>query len=627
VTRFAFYGRVSTEDQQDPESSKAWQLTRSRALIEPGGGEVVAEFFDIGQSRSLPWKRRPEAAALLDALKDPARGFDAVVIGEPARAFYGQQFGLTFPVFVHYGVGLWVPEVGGAVDPGSEAHDLVMSVFGGMSKGERTRIKVRTRSAMAAQAATEGRFLGGRPPYGYLLGDAGPHPNPAKAADGKRLRRLEVDPTAAPVVRRIFEEYLAGAGLYAIAERLTGDGIPSPSGHDPERNRHRQATKGAWSKSAVRAILQNPRYTGRQVWARQRKDEVLLDVDDVAAGHETKMRWNDRADWIWSAEPTHEAIIDPETFAQAQEQRGAGVHRPAVPRKRRTQRPYLLTGLVRCGICGRSMQGHWAHDRAHYRCRFPEEYARTRELDHPTNVYLREDVLVPPLDEWLAGLVRPERIDELVADMAAGRDDAGSDARVEAARRKLADCETRMGRYRAALESGADPTIVAGWLAEVGVERQAAERELAAARPKALPTADDYRAMLAELDGIDRMLRLASADERAKVYAGLGLTLTYSPATSTAIVEANPSVGLGVLSPLRHHLTRANALVSAVFGARCGAPKRAIVIGLSSTGVQLADRTADGPRWHRPSGSSTEVHSRGSTRGSLTIDIRVGERR
>ncbi len=164
MTRFAFYGRVSTEDQQDPESSKQWQLYRSRQLVEPAGGAIVAEFFDIGQSRSLPWKRRPEATTLLAALANPDRGFDSVVIGEPQRAFYGNQFGLTFPVFTHYGVGLWVPEVGGAVDPGSEAHDLVMTLFGGMSKGERTRIKTRVRSAMSAQAAIEGRFLGGRPP-------------------------------------------------------------------------------------------------------------------------------------------------------------------------------------------------------------------------------------------------------------------------------------------------------------------------------------------------------------------------------------------------------------------------------------------------------------------------------
>lgn len=101
--RFAFAGRVSTEDHQDPHASRNWQLARARALTEPHG-EIVAEFFDIGHSRSIPWRRRPEANHLLDRLSDPDRGFDAVVIGEPQRAFYGNQFGLTFPVFVHYGV-------------------------------------------------------------------------------------------------------------------------------------------------------------------------------------------------------------------------------------------------------------------------------------------------------------------------------------------------------------------------------------------------------------------------------------------------------------------------------------------------------------------------------------------
>jgi DNA invertase Pin-like site-specific DNA recombinase len=197
VKQFAFKGRVSTEDNQDPEASRNWQISRSRALIEPVGGIIVAEYFDIGQSSSLPWARRPRAAQLLADLTDPGRGFDAVVIGEPQRAFYGNQYSLTMPVFTHYGVELWVPEVGGPIDPDSEAHDLIMSVFGGMSKGERNRIKLRVRAAMAAQAAIEGRFLGGRPPYGYRIADAGPHPNPAKAADGKRLYKLEPDPETA----------------------------------------------------------------------------------------------------------------------------------------------------------------------------------------------------------------------------------------------------------------------------------------------------------------------------------------------------------------------------------------------------------------------------------------------
>ncbi|HEV8564610.1 MAG TPA: recombinase family protein [Actinomycetota bacterium] len=82
---FAFYGRVSTEDQQDPASSRAWQFRRALELVEPAGGAIVPEFFDVGQSRSLPWKRRPEASRLLELLRSPDRGFDAVVIGEPQR--------------------------------------------------------------------------------------------------------------------------------------------------------------------------------------------------------------------------------------------------------------------------------------------------------------------------------------------------------------------------------------------------------------------------------------------------------------------------------------------------------------------------------------------------------------
>ena len=405
MIRFAFYGRVSTEDQQDPESSRGWQLTRSRALIDARDGVIVAEFFDVDKSRSIPWQRRPQATALLAELKNPNREFDAVVVGEPHRAFYGNQYGLTFPLFEHYGVPLWVPEVGGPIDPRNEAHDLVMSVFGGMSKGERNRIKIRVKAAMGAQAKDEGRFLGGRPPYGYLIADAGPHPNPAKAADGKRLHKLDLDPEAAPVVRRIFAEFTAGHGFYAIAEGLTRDGIPSPSAHDPERNKHRSGI--AWNKFAVRSILINPRYTGHQVWNKQRKDEVLIDVEDVALGHTTKLRWNETGKWLWSDKIVQPPIIDRETFDQVQAMIAGRAHAPAEHKPHRSRHPYALRGCVWCGVCERRMQSHWAHDVPYYRCRFPAEYALANRVQHPVNVYLREDQLIGEVDALAGPRVRP----------------------------------------------------------------------------------------------------------------------------------------------------------------------------------------------------------------------------
>ncbi|MGA4539006.1 hypothetical protein ACPA54_03345 [Uniformispora flossi] len=127
-TRFAFYGRVSTEDHQDPETSRGWQLLNAQALTS-GHGRIVVEFFDVGHSRSLPWARRPDAAALVTALADPDRGFDAIVIGSSERAFNGQQFAAMAPLFAHYGVPVWLPELGGEVDPEIVAHDVLAAAF------------------------------------------------------------------------------------------------------------------------------------------------------------------------------------------------------------------------------------------------------------------------------------------------------------------------------------------------------------------------------------------------------------------------------------------------------------------------------------------------------------------
>ena len=71
--RFAFYGRVSTEDWQDPVTSRARQRDQAAALV-AGHGRMVAEFFDVGYSRTLAWVRRPQAAALVAARADPDRG-------------------------------------------------------------------------------------------------------------------------------------------------------------------------------------------------------------------------------------------------------------------------------------------------------------------------------------------------------------------------------------------------------------------------------------------------------------------------------------------------------------------------------------------------------------------------
>jgi hypothetical protein len=84
--RFAFYGRVSTEDWQDPVTSRARQLAQAAMLV--AGYGTIRPSSSTRESRTLAWPRRPQAAALVAALADPGRGWDAVVIGEYERTFW-----------------------------------------------------------------------------------------------------------------------------------------------------------------------------------------------------------------------------------------------------------------------------------------------------------------------------------------------------------------------------------------------------------------------------------------------------------------------------------------------------------------------------------------------------------
>jgi hypothetical protein len=141
---------------------------------------------------------------------------------------------------------------------------------------------------MAVQTREQGRYLGGRPPYGYRLGDAGPHPNKAHAAWGRRAHRLEPNQETANVVRWVFAQRLAGHSVARIARERGGHPVPVGVGPRAEPAPHGHQVDAGHGHP----ILKNPRYTGHQVWNRQRTDKDLADPADVSLGHKSVQRWN-----------------------------------------------------------------------------------------------------------------------------------------------------------------------------------------------------------------------------------------------------------------------------------------------------------------------------------------------
>lgn len=151
VRRFAFYGRISTDGYQDATTSREWQRCAATEFL-AGRGVIVAEYFDIGHSRLEEWADRPQAAALLAAIADPQRGFDAIVVGEYERAFCGNQLLRLAPLLERHSVQLWLPELDGPFQAGEVEHRATIRALGAYSRREIQRARFRTSSAMHAQA-------------------------------------------------------------------------------------------------------------------------------------------------------------------------------------------------------------------------------------------------------------------------------------------------------------------------------------------------------------------------------------------------------------------------------------------------------------------------------------------
>ncbi|WP_132210328.1 recombinase family protein [Kribbella steppae] len=547
IGRLAFYGRCSTEDNQDPKTSLGWQMGEASRFVEPLGGEIVEQFFDIGQSRSLPWERRGEASRVLQALKDPNRGWGGLVVGEATRCWYSNQFSLTWPKFDRYGVSLWIPSLGGAFDPENTVHDMAMTITGGLSKSERQHVQRRVRAAMAAQVLADGKHQGGRPPYGYRVVDAGPHPNPRKAQEGYRLRVLAVDDLAAPIVERIFVLYLDGLGFRAIAEKLNSEQVLCPSAHSPGQNPHRRAD--GWQGSTVRAILENPRYTGFAIYGRWQKVEELLDPDDVAAGHIVRFRRSPTSKVVRSREPAHPAIVSVNDFTRVQleirARRGADRREQTSRQRTRVLTPhtYLFRGRVRCAICGRKMEGAIRRNTAFCRCA-----ARTlapgssAAPSHPPTVYLREDQLSSKVNDWIATLFSPERVDATVDALASAANEGSPEERAEAEfRRRFAAAEAAMVRLRRALDAGWDPAELTSQYNAAAAEKRAAEAGLASIEAPKRLTPKEIRAVVDQLTDVARALDRANRDDLAELYEALRLRVEYDHRTRVAEVSVTPA--------------------------------------------------------------------------------------
>jgi site-specific DNA recombinase len=530
---FAFYGRVSTEDNQDPTLSLPRQLANCERAVGEVGGRIVAHFYDV-ESGAMRLDARgsgkglagfdipiPRDGSLFDLIDEASSGaFDAVVCESINRL--SRNPSVTFRVeeqLAEEGVRLWAID-----EPFEESFGSIVlrHVNVGLARRYLHELKVKSRQGIET-AAKQGRHAGGKPLYGYRFAEQD-HPNPHKAQQGLKVKVLEADPVTAPVVKMIFHDYVVNRlTITELVGKLNCEleRYPPPQSPDPKRR------TGMWGRSSVWEILHNPKYTGYQVWNRRQRKR---------GG-----RINPPEKWIWSEEPAHEPLVSREMFdrANATAIKHDNVNKAAEGHEEYRKHTYVLRSFLKCALCGLRMHGKFRRGRnsAYYTCEVSRRHSGLVPEDHPRMVYLREDKAGEKVVEFLGthvfGPDRIEALKESLTEIGPKADSAQTEA--ERLRSEIDGIKKRIRRLVTNLEAQEPDSEIAedlrGRLEELAALRAKKQRALEAAEEEMaqVPDPESAEALVAALPLLDVDWELVSDRDFRDLLAAMNFEASYDP--------------------------------------------------------------------------------------------------
>lgn len=276
------------------------------------------------------------------------------------------------------------------------------------------------------ESVIKGKHVGGKVLYGYKL-------TPEKY--------YEIDETVAPIVRKIFNDYISGIRAVDISKNLNAAGITTRVGDK-------------WDRSKVGQLLRNKKYIG------------------IYENYGVR-----------SAEPIP-AIIETEIFEKAQE---LLAQNKKLGGRNKSKYKYLLSGKVKCGNCGSSMIANYSgiskknkKVRCYYTCngkrekrgcRAPAIYREKIEsivLENTMNVILQDDFI--------------EQIAEQVINVNSMEDDTSSLIKVYES--ELAEVKAKIDNLMAAIEEGIGSKRMTDRIAELEKREEQLEEQLSTERVK-----------------------------------------------------------------------------------------------------------------------------------------------
>ena len=247
LTPAALYARVSS-DRQDVDLSVAAQLRALRDYADRNGYVIAREYVDEAESGRIA--DRPQFRRMLDEAGKPEAPFKEILVWKFSRFTRKREHAVAFKSMLRR-KGIRVVSITEHADD-SPTGKLMEAIIESVDEFYSENLAEEVLRGMR-EAASRGFWVSTYAPYGYKK---------VQVQDGaKRRPKLELDPPADGVVRRVFQMALLGTSTLDITKTLNREGIASPQ-------------RARWTKTTIHRILTNETYTGTLVWGTRAKDNA-----------------------------------------------------------------------------------------------------------------------------------------------------------------------------------------------------------------------------------------------------------------------------------------------------------------------------------------------------------------
>lgn len=300
------YARFSSNHQRD-ESIDA-QLRDIRSFAKSNGIRIIAEYAD--KAFSARSDQRPDFQRMIKDAKE--HKFQVVIVHKLDR-FSRDRYDSAFYKRELKKHGVKILSVTEKLDDSPESV-MLESVIEGVAEYYSKNLGRETMKGLK-ENAYNGKHTGGLAPLGYRVDPV--------------TKRVEIDPNEAGAVRMIFEMAASGAHYPEIVDKLNANGYRTKTGRE-------------FSSSGLHEILKNQKYIGICVYNKRVSQDVC----------NSSRRFKDESEWIVRTD-VFPPLVDEDVFNLVQER----LRKRQVSGQAHPKEVYLLSGKIRCGICGTAYCG------------------------------------------------------------------------------------------------------------------------------------------------------------------------------------------------------------------------------------------------------------------------------